>query len=417
MLFIYSALALGGIETFFVRMARERYGHGLVTKILLLRGPEKSDPELLQEMRRYAEIYFVKDVFYGFPAFSSLFPLIAPVKKQKIRKIFAGISQVHAFSGVHVLLGYRLAEVVNARVPVTVGFYHYLRYAWGGIRLPYHEIVNRKFIFNYLPKPCLLFFSDDTKKFYERYRGESLEGSKTFRLGVVDQKNVFIDGGLKKPLKIVTVGRFVDFKTYNLYMLRVVRSLLDQGKEVIFDLYGYGPLKPEMEALVQELNLQSVVSFKGPLPYSQFDDTVCQYDLFVGSGTAIIQASALGVPSIVGVENTLQPKTYGYFSDIYHLEYNMKGLSIPMKSVEDLVSEHLSLDRERVFELKNRHVQSAEVFTNELCQCNFDRLKNVSMPLSQFRYSRIFYTISWFFDKTFAYLNASHPFSARNDNF
>jgi len=50
MLFIYGSLALGGIETFFVRMAKARAEIGMKTKILLLNNKERSNPELLDEM-------------------------------------------------------------------------------------------------------------------------------------------------------------------------------------------------------------------------------------------------------------------------------------------------------------------------------------------------------------------------------
>lgn len=52
MLFIYGALPVGGIETFFVRMAKERFSKGLFTAILLQSKPEESDPVLLAEMKK-----------------------------------------------------------------------------------------------------------------------------------------------------------------------------------------------------------------------------------------------------------------------------------------------------------------------------------------------------------------------------
>jgi len=53
MLFIYRVLPIGGIETFFVRMAKERARLGLTTSILLLSEPKDSNPELLAEMKKF----------------------------------------------------------------------------------------------------------------------------------------------------------------------------------------------------------------------------------------------------------------------------------------------------------------------------------------------------------------------------
>jgi len=64
MLFIYGSLALGGIETFFVRMAKARAEIGMKTKILLLNNKERSNPELLDEMGKYAEVYYLEDFIF-----------------------------------------------------------------------------------------------------------------------------------------------------------------------------------------------------------------------------------------------------------------------------------------------------------------------------------------------------------------
>ena len=58
MLFIYGALPVGGIETFFVRMAKERFKKKLSTSILLLSKPEQSNNELLSEIKKYANVIF-----------------------------------------------------------------------------------------------------------------------------------------------------------------------------------------------------------------------------------------------------------------------------------------------------------------------------------------------------------------------
>ena len=57
MLFIYRVLPIGGIETFFLRMAKERYKKGLATTILLLSDPHESNQALLMEMKKYSNVY------------------------------------------------------------------------------------------------------------------------------------------------------------------------------------------------------------------------------------------------------------------------------------------------------------------------------------------------------------------------
>src|SRR5690606_39239420 len=122
----------GGIETFFVRMAKERTKLGLPTAILLLSKPEASNQALLEEMKSYAQVFFPQDLFLIHSWFSKRFPLLAPVNKSALQNLFKSVDQVHVFDGMHALLGYRFTCIVNKDMPITVGFYHYIKYLWGG---------------------------------------------------------------------------------------------------------------------------------------------------------------------------------------------------------------------------------------------------------------------------------------------
>ena len=243
MLFIYSALRIGGIETFFVRMAKERSKLGLPTTILLFSEPEQSNEELLTEMKKYSSVLFPQDLFAVPNFISRRLPLISPVKQYSLLKVFEKIDQIHVFDGMHALIGDRFNKIVGKKLPITIGFYHYIKYLWGGTQVPYYEKLNRKFIFNYLPKQSLLFFSEGNRQLYSEHKKVNFNESQTFRLGVVEKKNITISSELSNPLKICAVGRLVDFKTYNLYMLDVVRELNERGFLVEFDIYGDGPLK------------------------------------------------------------------------------------------------------------------------------------------------------------------------------
>jgi glycosyltransferase involved in cell wall biosynthesis len=409
MLFIYGALTVGGIETFFLRMAKERTKLGLPTSILLLSKPERSDKELLEEMKKNANVLFPQDLFSMMPGFSSKFPLLSPVKQNVLLELFSKVDQIHVYDGMHALLGDRFNKITRKNIPVTVGFYHYIKYLWGGDNVPYFEKLNRKFIFEYLPKEALLLFSKGNKDIYTRYKKINFEKAQVFRLGVVEKKYIELSGSLNTPLEIVTVGRLVEFKTYNFYMLEVLKKLKTEGVIAKFDIYGDGPLKNIILERIRELGLVDLVALKGTLDYSSFDETISKYDLFIGSGTAIIQAASLGVPSIVGVENVIQPKTYGYFSDVHQYEYNLKGLDLPLVSVQDVIEEYVSMDENNRLELKKSHRDSVEAFTNESCQISMDALKNIKMHDQSFKYNRWVYELSRVIDRINMKLKKKHP--------
>ena len=123
MLFIYGALTVGGIETFFVRMAKERFKNNLHTSILLLSKPELSNAELLSEMKKYANVIFPKDIFHGPALLCRRLPLLCQVDEERLVANLKSIDQIHVYHGMHALLGYRLAQKLKKTIPVTVGFY------------------------------------------------------------------------------------------------------------------------------------------------------------------------------------------------------------------------------------------------------------------------------------------------------
>ncbi|MBH0077827.1 hypothetical protein I6F48_20185 [Pseudoalteromonas sp. SWYJ118] len=417
MLFIYGSLGLGGIETFFMRIAKERFQLGLTTSILLMGNPDRNNSKLLMEVEKYAEVIYPNQLFFNILGLARISPLLLPIKRNRLREVLEKTNQIHVYDGMHALLGYRLSRVMGKKLPVTIGFYHYIKYLWGGDRVAWHERVNRKFVFDYLPQQSLLFFSKGNRDLYIKHKKNNFVNANTFRLGVVDKKEVKISGKLNKPLRIVAIGRLVEFKTYNFYMIDVVKSLVVKGYKVQFDIYGDGPLRQQIQGKIEQLGMAEFVHLNGTLDYSKFDETVMQYDLFIGSGTAIIQSSALGVPSIVGVENVIEPKSYGYFGNVSEYEYNLKGLNLPLLSVENLIEELINADEAVRFNLKQCHLESVEMFTNEACQKSMDDLKNIEMPNHPYLYSMFLYEFSRITDTINIKYNKNHPRRTQFEDF
>lgn len=409
MLFIYGALPVGGIETFFMRMAKERHRLGLHTSILLLSLPHESDPELLNEMKKYANVLFPDDIFLNFGKFTRRLPLLVPIKKRALERALKSVDQIHASDGMHALLGYRLSNMLNKNITITVGFYHYIKFLWGGDNVAWHEKVNRRFIFDFLPEESLLLFSEGNRQLYIKHKRKKLTYANTFRLGVIDKKNIKVSGEVNLPIKIVAIGRLVDFKTYNFYMIKVLKNLKTKGFNVQFDIYGDGPLKAQMADEINKAGLSDSIHLKGTLDYLKFDETVSNYNLFIGSGTAIIQAAALGLPSIVGVENVIEAETYGYFSDVNQYEYNLKGLDLEMISVEAIIEDYINMNTQQRKTLISSHLKCIDSFTNESCQKSMDELKYIAMPAKKLKYNRWLYEFSRILDRVSMRFNKRHP--------
>lgn len=415
MVIIYSTLQLGGIETFFVRMAEKRHAQKKPTTLLLLSPPDAGNQALIERIGKVATVLFMGDVM-RMPQIFRKMPLIAPLQDSNLRPIIERCEHIHVSDGSHALFARRLLQryaqkgaTTAASPAISVGFYHYIKFAWGKWEVPYYERKHREFVLRYLPKPALCLYSEDTLKFYQQYMGEDLTGANTFRLGVVDPSSPAVSGHITEPLRICAVGRLVPFKAYNLYMLDLVSDFKAQGQRIHFDVYGTGPLHEQMVAKIKTLGLEQDVTLHGDLNYAQFDEVVSQADIFIGSGTAIIQAASLGVACIVGVESVKTPVSYGFFNQVYHREYNLKGLELETVPVKNLIAQFINMSEDQREALRSGHLAAMGEFSNQGCADALDSIRVHSCDLDSFKFSLIRYELSRAVDKIHARLSRSHP--------
>jgi len=123
--------------------------------------------------------------------------------------------------------------------------------------------------------------------------------------GAVIQNAVSVDpakadrSDVKK--KFVAVGRLIEAKDYPT-MLRAFALFAKDHADYTLDVYGSGPLLPELTALVGQLHLDHAVSFKGTAPdavYNAADATAFLLSsAFEGMPNVLLEALALGVPCI-----------------------------------------------------------------------------------------------------------------------
>ena len=111
------------------------------------------------------------------------------------------------------------------------------------------------------------------------------------------------------PYKIVSIGRLVLFKNYH----ETVFDALERYPQLTYDIYGDGPCEHQLRDAVAKRGLSSRVSFKGLLRYAEMKAVLAEAWVFIGMGTALVEACAAGVPSLIAVESL--GLTYGWFHD------------------------------------------------------------------------------------------------------
>ena len=375
MLIIYSAFAVGGIETFFVRLARARQQRGLVTRFLLTGRRSDNNEQLLAAARECADVHFLEDhvrlpasVFRRLPRHLLL---ALPLRVRSLAPLFDGIEQVHVPSSIFGFLYLKLAQRLGLTATLTVGVYHSREFIWRGVgEDAFFERQNRQLFFDCLDPTNLVFFNERLVEQYESFAGRALNTANVFPLGVVEESGRTREPNVSRPLTIGSVGRLVPFKSYNLWMLDVIADLRRRGIDACYLVYGTGPLEATMRARIAELQLGEYVSLKGELPYAELKPTLTGLDLFVGSGTAIVEAANQGVPSIVGVESISEPVSYGFFADIPGFTYNEQGM-YPYVDVTRLIADFAHLQAAQRVELGERHIAKAQMFSMQQAVDNF----------------------------------------------
>jgi glycosyltransferase involved in cell wall biosynthesis len=160
--------------------------------------------------------------------------------------------------------------------------------------------------------------------------------------------------------KIVSIGRLSPMKDYNFYMCDVVTALRGKGYDVTWSVYGTGEYENQMRERIEQLGLQQVISLKGAVPYNRFWSVLEDAYVFIGMGTAILEAALFKVPNVNALAYDREGITHG---PVYRFPRGSIGPSIaspPLLKVVNEIERILRLNRteyEAEAELVYAHMQ------------------------------------------------------------
>lgn len=169
--------------------------------------------------------------------------------------------------------------------------------------------IMRKTFFLLHPPNCY-FMNDGARDCHEAYWNVDLKSYPVLRIVGRNPTRLKDQYSKQDILRIVSVGRFVPFKAYNVHAPRIVRRLLELGIESKWDIWGHGPDEVKIVSEVIENRVDNHVNLRGTLDHQLFDQTVIKYDLFVGMGTAALEAAKAGVPTILAIDSA--DRCYGF---------------------------------------------------------------------------------------------------------
>ncbi|MEQ1779387.1 MAG: glycosyltransferase [Nitrosomonas sp.] len=183
-----------------------------------------------------------------------------------------------------------------------------------------------KSIFFRAPQTSTYFMNDAALKAHESEWAVNLSDYPIIRLPLNAVDPTWVPK-CRDSLKLVSVGRLVPFKAYNHSASSIARKLIDLGVSLKWDIYGDGEDRDRILTEIERCGVSGVVNLKGPIAYTDFFRTINDYDVFIGMGTALLEAAQIGMPSICAIDGD-GDNSYGLFYEA------------PSDSVGDVVSNH-----------------------------------------------------------------------------
>jgi len=152
-----------------------------------------------------------------------------------------------------------------------------------------------------------------------------------------------------------------------------VQVLAEKGLPIEYHIYGDGDQFQALKAQIRDMGCEQKIHLHGTLEYSRLPEVLRNAWLFVGSGTAIIEAAACGVPALIGVESEPEPRTYGFLHSMPGLDYQEADIGLEKRSFVEFCEELHSLSEEEYAKVCERSVRKAETFSIERLIDGFHR--------------------------------------------
>jgi hypothetical protein len=209
----------------------------------------------------------------------------------------------------------------------------------------------------------LLFFSEVARDRLASRYGLDLSKCPLLPIGIDLQRLRVRAAERARRCKVVSIGRITEFKTYNVQFLEAVAALRRRGILIEYHIYGDGPAADKVRRRIDELGLQSAVQLHGNLEYSKFPEAIADAGLFVGSGTALIEAAACGVPALIGIESQADDFSYGFLHEMPGLAYHEQGIDHPQARFAEHVARLVQLGEAEYGAVCTASVRKAQTYS------------------------------------------------------
>lgn len=323
-LLIKRGLNIGGTETLCLRMSNWLVKNNY--KVYLL--TDSNNNTLLSDFDSKVNIIVYKDNLYNLLLLRNAQSFVDQYGLKDVDYIYA----YHPLEMTVALSINRIAP----KAKMSIGVYHPNTYVYK--RIHFNRIFQKYIIklFKHLPEENIFFMNKQVLENHKYILGSTFKNSKIWPLPL-EIKDYIKEW--ERTNRIISIGNFKEFKTYNYQMIDVIGQLVDQGYDIVYEIYGEGPLKNKMQERITQLGLENYIKLKGQIDYQDFAITVRRGFVFVGIGTAILDAAISSIPAISTVAYSEKPISLGYVNQlpIYCVGEHIEDYDY--KNIKDLIIE------------------------------------------------------------------------------
>lgn len=274
------------------------------------------------------------------------------------------IDQIYAFDSIGLLWFLMLKGFIKkSSAKLCLGVYHAMEYYWEAPPKSFIQKVVSRTV-DQIPNENILFMNEGILERFNKYSERNVKPEQILPLPIDTNRFKNIPRTPKKG-HFVSVGRLVDFKTYNLNALTAIKQMRDMGFDVRYDVYGDGELASEMLRIVSEYKLEEHVKLHGAIPYKQLESVFQNAHCFIGVGTALLEAAAAGIPGIVGTESVKRPLTTGFFNDSPGSNVGEYTADIKLHEYRIFMEKIMTMSDQEYKELSDKHIAHARKFSIE----------------------------------------------------
>ncbi|MGY0616932.1 glycosyltransferase [Vibrio sp. FJH11] len=224
-------------------------------------------------------------------------------------------------------------------------------------RKTYGSHIETMFLLKSLPNTNLVFMNDGCKSIHQSEGDRDYSSCSINPIPVKLLNHRELSEPPKEPLRVLTISRIEPIMKGYLFHLPKIIEQFSLSTDVKLEIYGNGTDKDEQELRkkIKELNLPpgSSVNFLGPIDHKDITKVLEDAWVYIGMGTTVIEASSMGVPSIVATAYNENGCSVGYYKDMKFGDVGESVSTYQNIPISKMLDELLTKDVREYKELSN----------------------------------------------------------------